>query len=138
MSSLAAVHLIVLGLWGGVVAVEVLFELRGLQGRLAPEVVARMHAETDRYLELPLLALVVLTGTLLWRGADYAPALLPKVAFGLGAVAANLGNSVFVYYRFGGRIPSSQTPRYLVLTVLPGLAFAAAAFVVGGGRAGWW
>lgn len=138
MSALAVIHLLALGLWGGVVGVEVLFEVRGLQGRLPSDVVARMHAETDRFLEIPLLLLVVGSGALLWAQRDWSSDLLPKALFGLGAVAANLGNVVFVHQRAKGRVAEASVPRYLAVTVLPGLVFAGAALAVGGRRAGWW
>lgn len=138
MTSLAVIHLLALGLWGGVVGVEILFELRGLQGGLPSDVVARMHRETDRFLEIPLLLIVVASGALLWQQRGWSPELLPKVLFGLGAVAANVGNVVFVYQRAHGRVTPAAVPRYLAATVLPGVVFAGAAIVLGGGRAGWW
>lgn len=138
MSTLAVVHLLALGFWGGVVGVEILFELRGLQGGLPSDVVARMHSETDRFLEVPLLFAVVASGLVLWQQRDWSPDLLPKVLFALGAVAANLGNVVFVHQRVNGRVAAASVPRYLAATVLPGLVFAVAALVIGGQRAGWW
>lgn len=138
MSTLAVMHILALGFWGGVVGVEVLFELRGLQGGLPSDVVARMHSETDRFLEIPLLILVVASGALLWQQRGWSPELLPKVLLGLGAVAANLGNVVFVHQRAKGRVAAASVPRYLAATVLPGLVFAGGALYVGGHRAGWW
>ncbi|MCZ7680512.1 MAG: hypothetical protein M5U28_17810 [Sandaracinaceae bacterium] len=69
MDGLIAFHVIALGVWAGIVAVELLYESAGFLGRLEPTTVAKLHLWTDRYLELPVLLLVVTSGLLLWQRA---------------------------------------------------------------------
>lgn len=85
-------HLLAAGAWLGCVLTEALFE-RALLGR-GPgfaRVLARLHWRVDTAVEVPLLAVVALTGTWLWVSARAAvDALLAcKIALGLLAVLAN-------------------------------------------------
>lgn len=138
MDGLAAAHLVVLGLWAGVVAVEVLFELGGFFGRYPAELVADLHRRTDRILEGPLLIAVVTTGLLLWQRSGWSPALWPKVGFGLAAVASNVVCVAFVERRARTGTPTPAQTRLIMATAAPGFPFAAAALWLGGRQAGWW
>ena len=62
MEPLIGAHLLSLGLWGGLVFVEIVFEFQMFRGRLDQLDVAILHRITDRFLELPILALVIATG----------------------------------------------------------------------------
>ena len=137
MSGLHAFHLLVLGFWGGVILVEVLFEGAGLAGKLEPKAVALLHRWTDRYLEIPLLIAIITSGAVLWSRAGWSPALLPKVAAGLGAIAANAVCVVFVERRARSQTPQDHT-RSVVWTAAPGFPLGIAALILGGFRANWW
>ncbi len=138
MDALAAFHIVVLGFWGGVVAVEILFETGGMLGKFPPDMVAKLHRHTDRILEVPLLIAVLASGLLLWQRAGWSAALLPKVALGTGAVAANAVCVVYVERRAAARAPDAGLTRRVVATAIPGFPLAAAALIAGGLRAGWW
>lgn len=138
MDGLVAFHLIALGIWAGVVAVEVLLEFGGWRGVYPADLVADLHRRTDRYLEAPLLVAVVTSGLLLWQRTGWSPALWPKVLLGLGAVAANIVCVAFVEARAAAGTPLPRHTRLVFATALPGFPLAIAALVVGGQRAGWW
>lgn len=138
MDGLVAFHLLVLGFWGGMVLVEIVFEVGAMRGLLDAKQMARLHVWTDRFLELPLLAMVVLSGALLWQRLGWTPELWPKVAAGLGAVFANLACYVFVERR--GRLDAvvAKDGWPVFYTAAPGIILGVTALVLGGSRAGWW
>lgn len=138
MDGLVALHLIALGLWGGVVAVEIVFEAGGLLGTFPADAVAWLHRQTDRFLEIPLLVAVVTTGGLLWQRSGWSGEIMPKVLVGLGAVAANVVCVFFVERRAAARGAIPAHTRSVIATALPGFPFAAVALFLGGVRAGWW
>jgi len=132
-----AAHLIALGLWGGIVLVEVLFEGAALAGRFPVAQASALHRMVDRALELPALAAVVGTGLALWARTGWAPELLPKVSLGLGAVGANLACVVFVELR-EARHDYARQSRRIAATIAVGLPLGLAALALGGRRAAWW
>jgi len=137
MDGLVAAHLIALGFWGGTVLVELTFEFGGMREKLDREGVAWLHSRVDRFIELPLLFAVVLTGALLWRRTGFDTSLLPKIACGLAAVLIN----VACYAVVERRAAKGWTPRdtrFVFLTAALGAPLAVAALVMGGLRAGWW
>ncbi len=136
MHGLEAFHVIVLGLWGGVVLVELLYEWGGVAGRLPAKDVAWLHQRTDRFIELPIIALVVVSGLLLWHSRGWSMDLLPKVLFAGGAVAANLGCYVVVERR--AKDPQPGHTRSVFISAVIGVPLAAVALYLGGSRAGWW
>ncbi len=138
MSGLAALHLIILGLWGGVVAVETVFEVAGARGRLPAEAVARLHVWTDRYLELPILAGVLSTGLLLWERSGWSRELLPKILLGLVAIGANLVCFSLVERRGAAAAPTRSHTTAILVVAMPGVLAAVGAVYLGGSRAGWW
>ena len=137
MTGLHALHLVVLGLWGGVVLVELVFEVAAMNGYFPAAETAKLHRWTDRYVELPLLSLVVGSGLLLWSRLGWSAVLLPKILCGSAAVAANLVCVVFVEKRARAGVSERQT-RNIFGTVVVGLPAALVAFFLGGQRAGWW
>ena len=154
MDPLIGAHLLSLGLWGGLVSVEIVFEFQMFRGRLDQLDVAILHRITDRFLELPILALVVATGWMLWQRSGYPDELLPKVLFGLGAVLANVVCYIIVELRaatatrirlekqIGETYPNTDKLRVfstaLAVTIAVGLSSAAAAMFIGGSLVGWW
>jgi len=88
---LAMVHLVVLSIWGGVVATEAVVEVTPFRRRELHEAAIRFHYWIDLLVELPLVLAVVATGTAL---ALTIPALsglhIVKILLGATAVAVNL------------------------------------------------
>ena len=87
----AMVHLIVLSLWGGVVAAEAVLEAYPFRRRELHTATIRFHYWIDLLVELPLVLAVVATGvTLLLVVEQITPTHVFKVFFGGMAVAVNL------------------------------------------------
>lgn len=63
MDLLVTLHLTALSFWLGVVSVEFIFE----RARIDKEAVIRLHKLTDRYIELPIIFVVFVTGLMLWE-----------------------------------------------------------------------
>ena len=61
----AFLHVFVLGLWGGCVAVEMLLEISARSDPRLRVQVARYHDTIDRFIEIPILIAVLVTGLLL-------------------------------------------------------------------------
>jgi len=139
-----SLHLIVLGAWAGLVAGELVIETAGRRSAELRRAVARFHHVIDLYVELPLLAGVVLTGSILLVDAQPDARLWTKVGFGLGAVATNLA-CVYPVVRRGreaGISPNDEsfnrfTP-WVYRAAGLGVPMALVALVLGGQRAGWW
>lgn len=138
MTGLHDLHLFALGLWGGVVLVEMLLELGARNDRVELARVALWHARIDRYFELPLLAIIVGSGTLLWQRSGWDMTLAWKVAAGLGAIAANLVCAWYVVKRVQPQADLQRLSTGVLLTAAPGFPFGIAALIMGGMRAGWW
>ena len=99
MEPLHVAHLIVLGMWLGVVVTEVLFEFSASDAE-SLRAAARFHYTVDAYGELPILVGVLVTGTALVVHAwPMTPLLIVKIAFSLVAVAANLICTLWVFQR---------------------------------------
>src|SRR5262245_13691348 len=90
MDGLVTTHVLAIAFWGGLVAVEVLFEAAGVSGKIDVRTAALLHRWTDRYLELPVLAVVVGTGVALWARMGWDAIVAWKVGAGLGAIGFNL------------------------------------------------
>ena len=139
MDGLLSLHLFLLGIWAGIVAVESIFEGGALRGRFDEDTIVALHRWTDRLAEIPVLVGVVATGLLLWRRMGWDPSLLPKVGAGLGAVTANL----FCVYLVERRASAAPEARwgFTRLTFIiggAGVVSAVTALALGGRRAGWW
>jgi hypothetical protein len=61
----AFLHVLALGLWGGCVAVEMLLESSARSDPGLRAQVARYHDAIDRFIEIPILTAVLVTGLLL-------------------------------------------------------------------------
>ena len=148
MQPLAAAHILFLGLWGGLVAVEIAFEAQIFRGKMDERSVAGLHRITDRFIELPVLIAVLLTGWLLWKQTGFDHALLAKVMFGLGAVFANIVCYVIVEMRASEALRTADSDDgglrlrrlsiILAGTITPGILSAGVALYLGGQRIGWW
>jgi hypothetical protein len=134
MDILVLLHLTSISFWLGVISVEFIFE----RARIGKDAVIRLHKLTDRYVEMPITGIVLLTGMLLWARSSWALIYLPKVLAGLGAVGAN----VFCYYCVEQREPDKQSfKRHSLLlfkATIFGLICLVLALFLGGQHAGWW
>ena len=92
-------HLIVLGMWAGVVITEVLFEFAGSDVD-SLRAAARFHYKVDKFGELPILFAVLVTGTILAVHVWPLTTLhFIKIAASLAAVGANLICTRWVFQR---------------------------------------
>jgi len=83
-------HLVVLGMWLGVVITEVLFEFAASDAE-SLRAAARFHYNVDKFGELPILAAVLVTGTILTvRSWPLTPLHVIKIAVSLVAVVSAL------------------------------------------------
>ena len=90
MEPLHLAHLIALGMWLGVVITEVLFEFAASDAE-SLRAAARFHYNVDKYGELPILAAVLVTGTILAvRAWPLTPLHVIKIAASLVAVGSAL------------------------------------------------
>ncbi len=94
------VHLMVLSLWGGVVATEAVIEIMPFRQKDLHPATIRLHYWIDLLVELPLVILVVVTGgTLLYLTEEITRLHVIKVVFGSAAVAVNFFCIVMVLRR---------------------------------------
>jgi len=99
MEPLHLAHLVVLGMWLGVVITEVLFEFAASDAE-SLRAAARFHYNVDKYGELPILVAVLVTGTILAvRAWPLTPLHFIKIAASLVAVGAALICVVWVFER---------------------------------------
>lgn len=99
MEPLHLAHVIVLGMWLGVVITEVLFEFAGSDAD-SLHAAARFHYAVDKYGELPILVAVLVTGTILAiRAWPLTPLHVIKIATSLVAVGCALVCVLWVFQR---------------------------------------
>jgi len=134
----AMVHLVVLALWGGVVATEAVIELLPFRRRELHSATIRFHYWIDLLVELPLVIAVVATGAVLFFSLDpITPLHLVKIGFGGAAVAINLFCIVVVvrrgrrFLREGDDGPLWRASRRVLMCFAVGLLCAAGAAVLG-------
>ena len=112
MPVMSMVHLVVLALWGGVVATEAVIEIAPFR---RPELHAgtiRLHYWIDLLVELPLVVAVAVTGTTLAILAEsLTPRHLVKIGFAAAAVAVNLFCIAVVLRRARRHRTDSADPR---------------------------
>jgi len=97
---LAMLHLMMLSLWGGVVATEAVIEVLPFRRRELHAATIRFHYWIDLLVELPLVLAVIATGIALFFLTDVlTPLHYVKVCFGGAAVAVNLFCIVVVVRR---------------------------------------
>lgn len=137
-SLVAMIHLMVLSMWGGVVATEAVVEILPFRRHELHPATIRFHFWIDLLVELPLVLAVVGTGVVLLVLRQSTPLLLwVKVAFGAAAVLVNLFCIAVVIRR--GRHADRNTDerslwkdsRIVLGCFATGLVFAAAAAVLG-------
>lgn len=135
---LAMVHLVVLSLWGGVVATEAVIEFYPFRRRELHAATIRFHYWIDLLVELPLVLAVIATGAGLWYLTDpVTPLHLVKIGLGGAAVAVNLFCIVVVVKR-GRRLAASaeeeglwRASRTVLACFAAGLLCAAGAAILG-------
>lgn len=99
MEPLHVAHLVVLGMWLGVVITEVLFEFTASDAE-SLRAAAKFHYNVDKYGELPILIAVLVTGTILTvRAWPLTPLHFIKIAASLAAVSAALVCVLWVFQR---------------------------------------
>ena len=99
MEPLHLAHVIVLGMWLGVVITEVLFEFTASDAA-SLRAAARFHYNVDKYGELPILIGVLVTGTMLTvRAWPLTPLHIIKIATSLVAVGSALICVLWVFER---------------------------------------
>jgi hypothetical protein len=135
-------HVVILGLWGGVVLAEAVMEIGAHRHRHLRDSVVRLHYLIDVFVEVPLLAGVVITGAVLLMRAPAIDAFLwAKVLCGVGAVALNAG-CVFAVIRRCRMVEEKGDTSLLTRLVFGsaglGVPLAAVALYLGGQRGGWW
>ncbi len=104
LNLVAMLHLMVLSLWGGVVATEAVVEVAPFRQKDLHTAAIRFHYWIDLLVELPLVLAVVATGvTLLFLTDPLTPLHYVKLGFGAAAVAINLF-CILVVVRRGRRL----------------------------------
>jgi hypothetical protein len=138
IDALAMVHLIVLSLWGGVVATEAVIEVYPFRQRELHAATIRFHYWIDLLVELPLVLAVIATGAALVFLTDpLTPLHFVKIGFGGAAVAVNLFCIVVVVKR-GRRLAEDadderlwRASRTVLACFAVGLLCAAGAAILG-------
>lgn len=82
-------HLFCIAAWTGCILVEALYEHSIDHSPAMRRFVSELHWRTDKFVEIPAFAGVLLSGGALIHAAPMTPLLWAKVAFGLLAIAAN-------------------------------------------------
>jgi len=134
MDRLAILHIVLVAFWLGVVAVEIIFE----RARIGREARVLMHKLTDRFVELPVITLVLITGLMLWSRASWSMEYLPKVLFGVLAIGANAICYCFVEKRTVESGAYQEQSRNILWITVPGLAGFLIAAYLGGRHAAFW
>ncbi len=133
MEPLHLAHVILVSVWGGFVMAEGVLELTSRE-EVALRVAARVHYWMDLLAELPLLAGVLLTGTVLAvRAWPLSTLHWVKIAAGLIAIGANLTCVLVVilrYRRLDDRASLFRHSRHVRLTGV-GVPFALLAAYLG-------
>jgi hypothetical protein len=89
MRGLVLAHVLAVGVWFGVVAVEIVLERSRAASQPISRAVARYHFRIDLLLEIPTVLVVLGTGLAMLDPARLSGWYLAKVACGLVAVASN-------------------------------------------------
>ena len=135
---LPVVHLLVLSLWGGVVATEAVIEVYPFRHPEAHSATIRLHYWIDLLVEAPLVFAVVVTGSFLLFSRDPITSRhLVKVGFAAAAVAVNIV-CIIVVVRRGRRLDRGteetrlwSDSRFVLACFAVGLACAGVAAALG-------
>ena len=92
-------HVFCAAAWTGCILVEALYEHSIDHSPTMRRFVSVLHWRTDKYVEVPALAGVLLSGGIMLAHADMTVMLWTKVALGLTAIAFNLACVVLVARR---------------------------------------
>ena len=138
LNFLAMAHLIVLSMWGGVVATEAVIEILPFRRRELHAAAIRFHYWIDLLVELPLVLAVIATGVaLLFVIETVTPLHLVLIGFGGAAVAINLF-CIAVVVKRGQRLERSadeeplwRASRIVLACFATGLLCAGGAAVLG-------
>jgi NADH:ubiquinone oxidoreductase subunit 5 (subunit L)/multisubunit Na+/H+ antiporter MnhA subunit len=138
LNLVAMIHLMMLSLWGGVVATEAVIEVMPFRRRELHPAAIRLHYWIDLLVELPLvLAVVVTGGILLYLTDPLTPLHLVKLGLGGATVAVNLFCIVVVVRRgrnlrdVGDDGPLWRSSRVVLACFVVGLLFATGAAILG-------
>jgi hypothetical protein len=131
------VHLVVLSMWGGVVATEAVVEVYAFRRPGLAEAAIRLHYWIDLLVELPLLVAVIATGIASACLSDITRLHVVKIAFASAAIGVNLFCIAAVLRRDRQRLAGATSQRLrsgsrVVLACFAvGLTLAAVAVVIG-------
>jgi len=138
-------HFLVLGTWLGVVLAELVFEAVGSRSETYRRSAAAFHGAVDRYVEIPLLVGVLVTGLALMDGSIvFDGPMKAKLACGVGAVAINGACAFAVFQRERESAEGApearlrELTRWIWISAAVGLPLGVVALFLGGGRVGWW
>ncbi|MDP6587332.1 MAG: hypothetical protein QF535_21980 [Anaerolineales bacterium] len=134
MDYLVLIHIVSISFWLGVISVEVIFE----RAKMDKGSIVLLHKLTDRYVELPIILIVFITGVLLWERAAWSTEFIPKVLFGFGAIALNVLCYYFVEKRTIEPVAFLTQSTHILWVVFPGIFCFVSAAYLGGSHAGWW
>jgi hypothetical protein len=131
-------HLIMLSMWGGIVATEAVIEIYGFRRRDFAGAASRFHYWIDLLVELPVVLAVLGTGITVACLVDHITRLhLVKIGFAGVAVGTNLF-CIAVVLRRDRRQETGASPSHLrtasrvvLVCFAVGLLFAAVAAVLG-------
>jgi len=132
------IHLIILSLWGGVVATEAVIEIYPFRRVELHSAAIRFHYWIDLLVELPLVIAVAVSGCcLLFFSQDLTTLHLVKVGFGGAAIAVNVYCIAVVVLRarHHEKFPEEKklwnSSRKVLACFAVGLCFAAVAATLG-------
>lgn len=144
MSGWHIAHFLVLGAWLGCVLCELVFEAAGARNESLRRAASAFHGAVDRYLEIPLLVGVIVTGMALMPGVQMRGALIVKIACGLGAVGVNGLCAIAVFKREAAAATGASEHELAALTrwiwasAGVGVPLGLVALWIGGQTQGWW
>jgi len=90
MSVSLLLHLLALGVWIGVVGAEFAIEFHGMRDKESLRTAAELHYKTDLWIEVPAIAVVLVSGLLMLGEIQPGAILWTKIAFALLAIAFNV------------------------------------------------
>jgi putative copper export protein len=129
------IHIVAASFWIGMIVVETLVELQAAKGSAQDlHFVARAHKTVDTYFEGPVVAIVLVTGSILLYQAwpDISFLLAVKVIAGLLAVVINIICIYFVLARVNAKDEQSfQMWQRRVLQIGPFIPVAYLALAIG-------